>query len=63
MAMVYARIRLVAAAIALLILAVTAALLVNTFVAAPNEALQGVAVLFAGLPLYWYWSRKYPSAR
>jgi APA family basic amino acid/polyamine antiporter len=42
-------------------LTVTAALLVNTFVAAPNEALKGVAVLFAGLPLYWYWSRKNPS--
>jgi APA family basic amino acid/polyamine antiporter len=45
----------------LIFLAVTAALLVNTFVAAPNEALKGVAVLFAGLPLYWYWSRKNPS--
>ena len=39
---------------------VTAALLINTFVAAPNEALKGVAVLLAGLPLYWYWSRKNP---
>ena len=29
-------------------LLVTAALLVNTFVAAPSEALQGVAVLLAG---------------
>jgi APA family basic amino acid/polyamine antiporter len=45
----------------LIFLAVTAALLVNTFVAAPNEALKGVAVLFAGLPLYWYWSRKNPN--
>jgi basic amino acid/polyamine antiporter, APA family len=41
-------------------LLVTAALLINTFVAAPNEALKGVAVLLAGLPLYWYWSRKNP---
>ncbi len=41
-------------------LLVTAALLVNTFVAAPNEAIKGVAVLIAGLPLYWYWSRKNP---
>jgi APA family basic amino acid/polyamine antiporter len=41
-------------------LLVTAALLVNTFVAAPNEALKGVAVLLAGLPLYWYWARKNP---
>jgi len=37
---------------------VTAALLVNTFIAAPREALQGMAVLLAGLPLYWYWSRR-----
>ena len=41
-------------------LMVTAALLINTFTAAPNEALKGVAVLVAGLPLYWYWSRKNP---
>jgi APA family basic amino acid/polyamine antiporter len=37
--------------------AVTAALLLNAFVAAPREALQGVALLAAGLPFYWYWSR------
>ena len=37
---------------------VTAALLINTFVAAPREALRGVAVLAAGLPFYWYWSRR-----
>jgi APA family basic amino acid/polyamine antiporter len=37
---------------------VTAALLVNTFIAAPRQAFQGVAVLLAGLPLYWYWSRR-----
>ncbi len=42
-------------------LLVTAALLLNTFVAAPRQALQGVAVLLAGLPLYWYWSRKNPG--
>ena len=39
-------------------LLVTAALLVNTFVAAPRQALLGVAVLAAGLPFYWYWSRR-----
>jgi APA family basic amino acid/polyamine antiporter len=39
-------------------LLVTAALLVNTFVAAPREALRGMALLAAGLPFYWYWSRK-----
>ncbi len=37
---------------------VTAALLINTFVAAPGEALRGVALLAAGLPFYWYWSRR-----
>jgi APA family basic amino acid/polyamine antiporter len=37
---------------------VTAALLINTFVASPREALLGVAVLAAGLPFYWYWSRR-----
>jgi APA family basic amino acid/polyamine antiporter len=36
---------------------VTAALLLNTFVASPRQAIQGVAVLLAGLPFYWYWSR------
>ncbi len=38
-------------------LVVTAALLANTFVAAPREALLGVGFLVAGLPFYWYWSR------
>ena len=36
----------------------TAALLINTFIAAPRQALLGVAVLSAGLPFYWYWSRQ-----
>jgi APA family basic amino acid/polyamine antiporter len=39
-------------------LIVTAALLINTFVASPREALRGVALLAAGLPFYWYWSRR-----
>jgi APA family basic amino acid/polyamine antiporter len=39
-------------------LLVTAALLVNTFVASPREALRGAALLGAGLPLYWYWARR-----
>jgi APA family basic amino acid/polyamine antiporter len=42
----------------LIFLFVTAALLINTFVAAPREALRGVALLAAGLPFYWYWSKK-----
>jgi APA family basic amino acid/polyamine antiporter len=37
---------------------VTIALLVNTFIAAPQAALRGVLVLLAGLPFYWYWSRR-----
>jgi APA family basic amino acid/polyamine antiporter len=41
-----------------LFLLATAALLVNTFVAAPRQALQGVALLLLGLPFYWYWSRR-----
>jgi len=41
-------------------LLVTAALLANTFFAAPKEALLGVGVLVAGLPFYWYWSRRAP---
>lgn len=41
----------------LVFLCVTAALLINTFIAAPAQALQGVAVLLAGLPFYWWWSR------
>jgi APA family basic amino acid/polyamine antiporter len=35
----------------------TAALLVNTFIATPRQALQGVLMLLVGLPFYWYWSR------
>lgn len=41
----------------LIFLLVTAALLVNTFIAAPRQAFGGVAVLLAGLPFYWWWSR------
>src|ERR1700720_4462427 len=42
----------------LIFLFVTAALLINTFVASPREALCGVALLGAGLPFYWYWARR-----
>jgi APA family basic amino acid/polyamine antiporter len=42
----------------MIFLLVTVALLVNTFVAAPRQALQGVAVLCAGMPFYWWWSRR-----
>jgi basic amino acid/polyamine antiporter, APA family len=39
---------------------VTAALLLNTFIVSPRQAIQGVVVLIAGLPFYWYWSRRMP---
>jgi APA family basic amino acid/polyamine antiporter len=42
----------------LIFLVVTAALLVNTFIAAPRQAFQGVAVLLGGLPFYWWWARR-----
>jgi basic amino acid/polyamine antiporter, APA family len=42
----------------MIFLFVTAALLINTFVAAPREALQGAGLLAAGLPFYWFWSRR-----
>jgi APA family basic amino acid/polyamine antiporter len=50
-------------AVPLIFLLVTAALLLNTFVAAPREALRGVAILAAGLPFYWYWARKLAPSR
>jgi APA family basic amino acid/polyamine antiporter len=42
----------------MLFLLATGGLLVNTFFAAPRQALQGVAVLIAGLPFYWWWTRR-----
>lgn len=48
--------------IPLAFLLATGALLVNTFVATPRQALQGVAMLLAGLPFYWYWSRRAPAS-
>ncbi|HLZ99775.1 MAG TPA: amino acid permease [Steroidobacteraceae bacterium] len=42
----------------MIFLFVTVALLVNTFIAAPRQAFEGVAVLLAGLPFYWWWSRQ-----
>ncbi|HEX3848616.1 MAG TPA: amino acid permease [Steroidobacteraceae bacterium] len=44
----------------LIFVAVTAFLLINTFVATPRQALEGVVLLVAGLPFYWYWSRHAP---
>ncbi|HEY3738651.1 MAG TPA: amino acid permease [Bryobacteraceae bacterium] len=40
-----------------LFLVVTAYLIVNTFIATPTQALLGAALMLAGAPFYWYWSR------
>jgi APA family basic amino acid/polyamine antiporter len=47
--------------VSLLFLAVTTALLVNTFIAAPRQALLGVVLLLSGLPFYWMWSTRASS--
>jgi basic amino acid/polyamine antiporter, APA family len=39
-------------------IAVTAGVLVNTFVATPRLALIGVAAMLAGMPFYCYWARQ-----
>jgi basic amino acid/polyamine antiporter, APA family len=44
--------------IPIVFLLATAALIVNTFVATPRQALYAAATLIAGLPFYWYWSRR-----
>ena len=44
--------------IPILFVLATVALLINTFVATPRQALQGVLMLLVGLPFYWYWSRR-----
>jgi len=43
--------------IPIVFLLATAGLLINTFVATPRQALQGVVMLLLGLPLYEYWAR------
>jgi APA family basic amino acid/polyamine antiporter len=48
--------------IPIIFLLATVALLINTFVATPRQALQGVATLILGLPFYWYWARRRSSA-
>jgi APA family basic amino acid/polyamine antiporter len=40
---------------------VSAALLVNALYATPRQALTGMAIILAGLPFYWYWSRQLPA--
>lgn len=44
--------------LSLIFLAVTAALILNAFIATPHQALQGVIIVLAGLPFYGYWSRR-----
>ena len=39
-------------------LIVAAWLIANTFIATPGRALAGVGLMLAGLPFYWYWSRR-----
>ncbi len=40
--------------VACIFLLVTAALIVNTFIATPRQALQGALMLLIGLPFYWW---------
>jgi APA family basic amino acid/polyamine antiporter len=42
----------------ILFLVVAGWLIVNTFLATPGRALAGVGLMLAGLPFYWYWSRR-----
>jgi basic amino acid/polyamine antiporter, APA family len=44
--------------IPIVFLLATAALIINTFIATPRQALYAAATLIAGLPFYWYWSRQ-----
>lgn len=46
---------------ALFILAAIA-LVVNTFMATPRQALSGLGIIALGIPLYWYWSRTAATA-
>ena len=39
-------------------LLVTAALIVNTFIATPRQALQGALMLLIGLPFYWWFGER-----
>jgi APA family basic amino acid/polyamine antiporter len=42
----------------LVFLLVAGWLIVNTFIATPGRAAAGVGLMLAGLPFFWYWSRK-----
>jgi APA family basic amino acid/polyamine antiporter len=45
----------------MIFLVLATALLINALVAAPLQAVRGIGLLLAGLPLYWYWSRRAPA--
>jgi APA family basic amino acid/polyamine antiporter len=45
-------------AVPVLFVVVAACLLVATLVGSPRESLMGLAVIFAGLPCYFYWRRR-----
>jgi APA family basic amino acid/polyamine antiporter len=40
----------------------TLALIINTFIATPRQALYAAATLVLGLPFYWYWARQRPES-
>ncbi len=44
--------------VSIVFLLVTGALLINTFVATPRQALQGCLMILLGLPFYAFWTRK-----
>ncbi len=46
----------------ILFLLVTAALLINTLLTTPRQALTGLALIALGLPVYWYWTRANKAA-
>jgi APA family basic amino acid/polyamine antiporter len=46
-----------------LFLLATLYLMVNTLVATPGRAMAGLAIIAAGLPVYWWYARRLPPAR
>jgi basic amino acid/polyamine antiporter, APA family len=45
-----------------LFLIVTAFLIINTFIATPEQAVMGAGLMLLGAPFYWYWTRSIHSA-
>ena len=41
----------------ILFLLVAGLLLINTVLTTPRQAITGVGLIAAGLPVYWYWAR------